>query len=141
MKLRFTSSSQETISIYGNQTKLGNWSASILVTQDDTFLNITTHMTRGLIFGDIENVSFSFNVPSDATTSFISSSLPLLLSHVTKTKARVRMCLRVMDSFTTCQNIHVIRVQVNPDYGNTNDLVDVQTIPVLWHNDKSSLVK
>ena len=82
VKLAITSDGPDKVAVYGNETRLGTWSASITVMSSRTMLNITCYDSHGLIFGDIQDVQFSFFLPYLSHTSFISSSGSRLLEFV-----------------------------------------------------------
>ena len=127
------------LEIFANKTILANWTAEISVLRSGSILNITTHNSHGLMMGSIENILFSFFLPSAITTSFISTSLPILVSHLTT----AHVCLGVI-----CQNIERkcqescktvpikhIHSKTYRHWSHENN-IDVQSIPVIWHQDE-----
>ena len=131
------------VRLFGNQTRLGSWAASLVLTRSQVRLNITTHQSQGLILGLIlghtQNISFSFFVSSPAQSS-VSTLLPLLVPGLRSDS--VRLCLRVLTTPLTCQDLTVeTRDQADLHHKYSSSTSDVQPIPVMWHLDSPPVAR
>ena len=130
------------VRVFGNQTRLGPWAASLLLSRSEVRLNITTHHSQGLILGRIQNVSFSFFVSSPAQSSAsVSTVIPMLVPGLTS--PRLTVCLRVLSSHQTCQHVAVVRRQSGPELQHkySPSSSEVQPIPVMWHLDSQPVTR
>ena len=104
VRLGLLLSSPGGVRLFGNQTRLGAWTASLVLGKSEVRLNITTHQSQGLILGQIQNISFSFFVSSPAQSS-VSTLLPILVPGLGSHS--VCLCLRVLTTHQTCQDVAV----------------------------------
>ena len=131
------------VRLFGNQTRLGSWAASLVLTRSEVRLNITTHQSQGLILGlilgQLQNISFSFFVSSPAQAS-VSTLLPILVPELRSHSAR--LCLRVLTTQHTCQDLTVeTRDQADLQHKYSSSTSDVQPIPVMWHLDSQPVAR
>ena len=127
------------VRLWGNQTRLGSWAASLVLTRSEVRLNITTQQSHGLILGRIQNISFSFYVSSPAQSS-VSSLLPILVPDLGSHS--LTLCLRVLTSAMTCQDV-AVEEREPPDLQHqySSSSSEVQPIPVMWHLDSQPVTR
>ena len=121
----------ESLVVFGNESRLGDWSVSVTVTRLRTILDISLNSSHGLILGDLNNVSFSFFLPAPGARSLVSSPLASL-----PPAPLVTVCLRVVRGRASCQSTPLThREEPRSGTRGSTDDIEVQTIPVLWHQD------
>ena len=127
------------VRLFGNQTRLGPWAASLLVTSSQVRLNITTDQSHGLILGRLQNISFSFFVSSPGQSS-VSTVLPILVPGLRSRS--LSLCLRVLTAAQTCQEVAVERRESGHlHHSYSSHTSDVQPIPVMWHLDSQPVTR
>ena len=120
------------LSVFGNDSRLGDWRAEVTVTRTRTVLELSLNSSHGLILGDLDNISFSFTLPFKEARSLVSAPVPGLLS-----SSMVRVCLRVIRGQASCQSVSVTRgMEARQDERRPSEEdIEVTPIPVLWHQD------
>lgn len=138
VKMRMLIRSPGGMKIHGNQTRLGDWRATLVITNADIILNITTKHSQGLILGRVQNISFSFFVSNPISTS-ISSAIPIQVPGMLDT---VTICLRVLTSRENCKKVLVALKDVSDSSQKYSDKrSDVQPIPVMWQLDSQAVTR
>ena len=125
--------SSESLAVFGNDSRLGDWRAEVKVTRTRTVLDLSLNSSHGLILGDLDNISFSFVLPFTGAGSLVSTQVPGLLS-----SPMVRVCLRVIRGPASCRSVSVTtRMEArDEDQWPSGDDIEVTAIPVLWHQDQ-----
>ena len=133
----------ESVTMFSNKTRLGSWSADIIVTGAETLLNITTHQSHGLVLGTIDDISFSFTLTSPAPVSHIVTRIPIISPGLTALHSVIRVCLRVVTMTSHhCQHAPVTHLPSTASQQQQQlNNISVREIPVLWHHDKPASVK
>ena len=131
------------VRVFGNETRLGPWEATLVLTRSQVRLNITTQHSQGLVLGRIQNISFSFLVSSPAQSSAtVSTLLPILVPGLGGSLPPT-LCLRVLTSSQNCQEVAVVRREPGAEsqqkYSPPSS--DVQPIPVMWHLDSQPVTR
>ena len=124
--------SLESLTVFGNDSRLGDWRAEVTVTRTRTVLELSLNSSHGLILGDLDNISFSFVLPFTGAGSLVSAQVPGLLS-----APGVRLCLRVIRGPASCRSVSVTqRTEARAEEQTPSGQdIEVTSIPVLWHQE------
>ena len=81
----------DSLSVFCNQSRLGDWRAEVTVTRTRTVLDLSLNSSHGLILGDLDNISFSFVPPFTEVRALASSPPPRSGSVSASSEARPRV--------------------------------------------------